>query len=81
MCLLLILCAGTKLACRQGGGRDDVDTLRRHHVILPFPGILNRISISICKLRNYLYCVTSKGKGPRTLDVSATFSVANQVTL
>ena len=34
-----------------------------------FPGILKRISISICKLRNYLDCVTSKGKEPQILDV------------
>ena len=26
MCLLLILCANTKLARRQGGGQRDVDT-------------------------------------------------------
>ena len=36
MCLLLIPCTGTKLARRQGGGKDDVDTLRRHRVILCF---------------------------------------------
>ena len=26
MCLLLILCVGTKLARSQGGGQGDVDT-------------------------------------------------------
>ena len=50
MCLLLIPCAGTKLSRRQGGGQGDVDTLRLHHVILLFPGILNIVGISICKL-------------------------------
>ena len=33
-----------------------------------------RISISICKPQNYLDCVTSKGKGPRILDASATLA-------
>ena len=46
MCLLLIPCAGTKLSRRQGGGQGDVDTLRLHHVILLFPGILNIIDQS-----------------------------------
>ena len=50
MCLILIPCAGTKLSRRQSGGQGDVDTLRLHCVILRLPGILNRISISICIL-------------------------------
>ena len=54
MCLLLIPCAGTKLAHRQVSGQGDVDTLRWHCVILHFPGILKRIRISICKLQNYI---------------------------
>ena len=40
-----------------------------------------RISISICKPRNYLDCMTSKGKGPSMLDVSATLSLLTRVTL
>ena len=32
MCLLLIMCASTKLAHKQGGGKGDVDTLRWHPV-------------------------------------------------
>ena len=32
------------------------------------------ISISICKTRNYLDCVTSKGKGPWICNVSATLA-------
>ena len=39
MCLLLILCASTKLARRQGGGQRDVETLGRHRVVRRFPGI------------------------------------------
>ena len=50
MCLLLIPCAGTKLSHRQGGGQGDIDMLHLQHVILLFPGILNIIGISICKL-------------------------------
>ena len=42
MFLLLILSASTKLASRQGGGQDDVDTLRWQHVARRFPGILKR---------------------------------------
>ena len=40
-----------------------------------------RINISICKPRNYLDCVTSKGKGPRMLDVSATLALQTRVKL
>ena len=40
-----------------------------------------RISISICKPRNYLECVTSKGKGPWILDVLATLALQTRVTL
>ena len=39
-----------------------------------------RISISICKPQN-LDCVTSKGKGPQILDVSATLASQTRVTL
>ena len=39
------------------------------------------ISISIYKPRNYLDCVTSKGKGPRILDVLATLALQTRVTL
>ena len=37
MCLLLILCASTKLAHRQGGGQRDVETLRCHCVVRRSP--------------------------------------------
>ena len=40
-----------------------------------------KISISICKPQNYLDCVTSKGKGPLVLDVSATLALQTRVTL
>ena len=40
-----------------------------------------RISISICKPQKYLDCVTSKGKGPQILDVSATLALQARVTL
>ena len=65
MCLRLIPCAGTKLSRRQSEGQGDIDTLRWHRVILRLLGVLNGISISICKLWNNLDCVTSKGKRPR----------------
>ena len=57
MCLIPIPCAGTKLSRRQSGGQGDVHTL--FYVYLEFS---NRISISICKLYNYIDCVTSNGK-------------------
>ena len=43
MCLLLILCASTKLARRQGGGQRDVETLCLHRVVQRFPGIFKEI--------------------------------------
>ena len=58
ICLLLIRCASTKFTRGQGDVRRDVKTLRWHRVVQRFPGILKRISISICKPRNYLHYVT-----------------------
>ena len=40
-----------------------------------------RISISICMPRNYLDCVTSKGRGRQILDVLATLALQTRVTL
>ena len=59
-------------------------TLKRYVDIALFDVFLEyskRISISICKPRNYLDCVTLKGKEPRILDVSATLESQTRVTL
>ena len=48
------------------------------NVFLEFSKI---ISTSICKPHNNLDCVTSKGKGPRVLDVSATLALLTRVRL
>ena len=59
-------------------------TLRRYVDTALFDVLLEiseRLSISICKLRYYLDCVTSKGKGPWILDVSATLASQTRVTL
>ena len=59
-------------------------TLRRYVDTALFDVFLEfskRVSISICKFQNYLDCVTSKGKGPRILDVLATLASQTRVML
>ena len=59
-------------------------TLNRNVDIVLFDIFLEfskRISIRICKPKNYLDCVTSNGKGPRILDVSATLASQTRATL
>ena len=59
-------------------------TLRRYVDTALFDVFLEfskRISISICKPRNYLDCVTSKEKGPHILDVLAMLASQTRVTL
>ena len=59
-------------------------TLKRYVATALFDVLLEnskRISISICKPRNYLDCITSKGKGPRIVDVSAMLALQTRVTL
>ena len=59
-------------------------TLRRYVDTALFDVFLEfskRISISICKPRNYLDSDTSKEKGPLILDVSATLALQTRVTL
>ena len=63
MCLMLLLCASTNQHVDKVVAnvtlRSYVDTAL-FYVFLEFT---KRISVSICKPRNYLDCVTSKGKG------------------
>ena len=81
ICVLLILCASTKLARRQGGGKCDVETFVDTALFNVFLEFSKRISFSICKPQNYLDFVTSKGKGPGILDVSAMLALQTRVTL